>query len=475
MGCILALLSCFWGKADNPTSRHPMMSESFNLVSMEMLLAWPLLIGLLLFLDKRHGRLPLFLSYAYIAALGTQHWFGALAHAMPWNPFPDSTDTIAGFTYTTLGLACFVLGTVVMPRPRMLATNGSGLAYAVPIEMHMMGHHYAKLLFVAGALGWVADPTPLNGLPSVTSVISAAKQLLIAGICLKCWLAWHERDRKRLFKWLCAGLAFPVYSVLVTGFLGFGITFLMTILIFVGAFFRPRIPLVVGGSIALLVGIGFFASYLEHRETLRDAVWGNKSLDARIEAVQTMVTSMGPFDPYNQTHLQALDTRLNQNVLVGAAIAYVPAAKEFAAGKTIYFAVIALIPRAIWPDKPVTAGSMGMVSDYTGIRFAEGISVGMGQVLEFYVNFGTIGVVVGFFLFGMLVRFLDMRIADRLQAANWPQFALWFGAGSATLQPIGQLLEITSSMAGAALLGILLARLFALRQARLLGSLRAGR
>ena len=91
-----------------------------------------------------------------------------------------------------------------------------------------------------------------------------------------------------------------------------------------------------------------------------------------------------------------------------------------------------------------------MVSEYTGITFAEGTSVGMGQVMEFYVNFGTAGVVVGFILLGMLIRFLDMRIAERLQTANWPQFALWFGVGPATLQPIGQLLEITSSMAGAA-------------------------
>ena len=99
------------------------MSESSNLVSIEMLLAWPLLIGLLLLFDRRHGRLPLFLSYAYIAGLAVQHWFGGLAHAMPWNPFFDSTNTIVGFGYTTLGLACFVLGTAVAPRPRRLAAN----------------------------------------------------------------------------------------------------------------------------------------------------------------------------------------------------------------------------------------------------------------------------------------------------------------------------------------------------------------
>ena len=128
-------------------------------------------------------------------------------------------------------------------------------------------------------------------------------------------------------------LAFPIYTVIVSGFLGYGIGFLITILIFVGTFFRPRVLLVGGQSIALFVGIGFFASYLEHRQTLRDAVWGNQPLETRIEAIQTMVASITPFDPFNQMHLQALDTRLNQNELVGAAIAYVPAFKEFAREK----------------------------------------------------------------------------------------------------------------------------------------------
>ncbi len=450
------------------------MFESSNLVSIEMLLAWPLLVGLLLLLDKRHGRLPLFLCYAYIAGLALNHWFGGLAHAMPWNTFADSRNTIVGLEYTTLGLACFVLGTAIMPRLRRSAANRARLGYAISAEAHFTGQHYAKLLLVVGLLGWMAELTPLNGLPSVTAIISATKQLLIAGICLKCWLAWHARDRRQLVVWLCLALLFPLYTVLASGFLGFGFVVLMTILIFVGTFFRPRIALVAGAFVALFVGIGFFASYLEHRQALRDAVWGNQPLETRIEAVQNMFASMTPFDPFNPMHLQALDTRLNQNELVGAAVAYVPALKPYAAGETIYLALIALIPRAIWPDKPVTAGSMGMVGPYTGMTFAEGTSVGMGPVMEFYVNFGLAGVVVGFILLGMLVRFLDMQIAERLQSASWPQFALWFGVGAATLAPIGQLVEVTASMAGAAVIGVLLARYSEKRQARLVGTLRSG-
>ena len=93
------------------------MTEYSNIVSMEMLLAWPLLVGVLLLVDKRHGRLPLFLSYAFIASLAVQHWLGGFAHAMPWKPFLDSTNTISGFSYTTMGVASFVLGSVLVPGP----------------------------------------------------------------------------------------------------------------------------------------------------------------------------------------------------------------------------------------------------------------------------------------------------------------------------------------------------------------------
>ena len=55
-----------------------------------------------------------------------------------------------------------------------------------------------------------------------------------------------------------------------------------------------------------------------------------------------------------------------------------------------------LVPRALWPDKPAVGGGGSLVTEYTGIPFEEGTSVGAGQVLEFYVNFGIPGVLAGF-------------------------------------------------------------------------------
>ena len=71
-------------------------------------------------------------------------------------------------------------------------------------------------------------------------------------------------------------------------------------------------------------------------------------------------------------------------------------------------AVIAMVPRLIWPDKPIEAGSGGLVAKFTGMDFANGTSVGVGPVMELYANFGTPAVVIGFILLGIIVKSLDV-------------------------------------------------------------------
>ena len=118
-------------------------------------------------------------------------------------------------------------------------------------------------------------------------------------------------------------------------------------------------------------------------------------------------------------------------------------------------ALLAFVPRAIWPEKPVFAGSGDLVSKYTGMQFSEGTSVGIGQVMEFYINFGTAGVIVGFLIMGIIVTFIDITAGQRLWHDDWQIFALWYLTGISFLQVGGSLVEVTSSAGasiGAALL-----------------------
>src|SRR5262249_29853842 len=79
-------------------------------------------------------------------------------------------------------------------------------------------------------------------------------------------------------------------------------------------------------------------------------------------------------------------------------------------------------------------------------------SVGMGQVFEFYINYGTMGVTVGFFLLGMALRHMDDRLFGAMSRSDWSSVAVWFIVGSGSLQVGGSLVEIVASMMAAAVL-----------------------
>lgn len=78
-------------------------------------------------------------------------------------------------------------------------------------------------------------------------------------------------------------------------------------------------------------------------------------------------------------------------------------------GQTYYTLLGAFVPRFLWPTKPTkTLGNQfGHRYGYIGTndRWTE---VNMPYLLEFYANFGFIGVIIGMFITGIIVRTLDV-------------------------------------------------------------------
>jgi hypothetical protein len=147
---------------------------------------------------------------------------------------------------------------------------------------------------------------------------------------------------------------------------------------------------------------------------------------------------------------------LNQNILIGHAVRYLSGGRtEYARGETLLDAFVALIPRAVWPDKPLYAGSGNLVTHFTGIPFARSTSVGIGHVMELYVNFSIPGVLLGYVLLGALLGFFDTRCAGHLLAGNWKRFTLLFVIGQCFLEASGNFAEATASAAGSAALCLL--------------------
>lgn len=73
------------------------------------------------------------------------------------------------------------------------------------------------------------------------------------------------------------------------------------------------------------------------------------------------------------------------------------------------------IPRSIWPGKPIDTGIE--LAEFKGYGF-QNLSAPLWS--EFFINFGWVGVIVGMFLVGYLLRVLDSRAEIRLQLSPLP-------------------------------------------------------
>jgi hypothetical protein len=244
-------------------------------------------------------------------------------------------------------------------------------------------------------------------------------------------------------------------TVVTRGFISYGAVAALTVLIFTSTFVRSRFVVVVAGILIGYLGLSVYVTYMRDRGEIRETVWGGQPLRNRVERVTTTIKGFEWFDASNNEHLSRIDERLNQSFLVGAAVSRLSDIGGYAHGATLWEALLALIPRAIWPEKPSSAGSGTLVSEYTGIQFAPGTSIGIGQVMEFYVNFGTLGVFIGFTIMGIAVTVLDLLAAECLAVGDLHGFVLRYLPGISLLQVGGSMVEITTSAAASVFVAIL--------------------
>jgi hypothetical protein len=297
--------------------------------------------------------------------------------------------------------------------------------------------------------------TFLGRLPTASAIVSTGQQLVVAGLCLCCWKARRQGDFRKLAGWLLVACLMPFATLVTQGFLGYGVVALLVVLVFVSSFVRSPFTVMLVGVPLIYLGLSVFVSYMRDRNDIRASVWGGESFSERVDKMAETVETFEWFDPANPAHAQRVDDRLNQNFLVGVAAVRLSETDGYARGDTLWDALLALIPRAVWPDKPMQAGSGTLVSQYTGIDFADGVSVGVGQAMEFYINFGTLGVVIGFMIMGVLVTTLDWQAGEHLARSDLHGFVLWFLPGISLLQVGGQLVEVTPSLAASLLVALL--------------------
>jgi hypothetical protein len=421
-----------------------------------LLLIWLVLAVIMMLIGLNGHQRTAGMPLAYFFGLSLIHVPGAAVYLnFPmWDVL--ARRTYVGFEQTIIGMAVFLAGVILARMTARLADadheprpwSGSDLTALDRLA----------LLYVAGGTCYFLLGSFVS-IPSVGAIIASLVSLLIVGVSLRLWIA-HRQGRTLKF-WVTAMLLglFPVITIIRDGFIGFGTYWMLASMSFAYALSKRRVGYFLVAPFAVYLALSVFVNYMASRTAFRQAVWYQQvGLTDRFVRLEQMFANFQWLELDNPLQREVIDGRLNQNLLVGAAVERLELGNvSYARGSTLVTMALGLIPRALWPDKPQVGGGGTVVREYTGIRFFDGTSVGAGQVLEFYINFGVLGVMGGFLLYGYFIGWMDLRIITAVDRGDQKGFLLWFMICLALLQPGGNLLEIVVTAAGSAIIANVLA------------------
>ncbi|MGH9383991.1 MAG: hypothetical protein ACRD2N_06875 [Vicinamibacterales bacterium] len=410
--------------------------------------AWLAMATIVLWRHSRNDR-SVGLVACFVLSLGSMHWLASALLLLPWREVQAENleFTAIGMRLSTIAMLALLIGAEVggMMRP----TRG-GDASAPESGKQLVPPRLVTLYLIGGAVMYLLLFTAAGRIPSVRSVVSMGSSLIAVGVGLKCWNAWHLGHKWTERWWLLSTLGFPVLTVVVQGFLGYGFATMMVVLAFRASFHRIRVWHLAVGAVMAFAGLSVYVTYMRERAEIREIVWSGGAMRDRTAKLGETVRSFETFDVRNEEHLRRVNVRLNQNYLVGAAVVHLEGGVvPYANGATLLEAAAAVIPRMLWPDKPITAGSGELVSIYTGFRFDSDTSVGVGQVMEYYINFGTSGVFLGFILIGALLVTSDRSASFHLARGDSHKFLIWYLPALSLLNIGGSFTEVTAGAAAA--------------------------
>ncbi len=383
------------------------------------------------------------LPIAYLFSLLLIHVPGAFAHVVAGDFLLNADLIELAMRYTAIGAVCFVAGVWLA---RWLGRR------SVPGMPVGAGVNQSRFWWFCLIAGWVCiyGMSPLYSIASVSAAVEKGGAIWMLGVLLGLRASVEKLDLKWMGFWLGALMVYPVLMLLLGGFLSYGSAAVILVCSALTISTRSYWRALGGIALFVFVSLSIFVTYFHHRNEIRDQVWGGAPMEARIDSVMSTVKDFQWLDPTNRDHLFALDQRLNQNYFVGLAARRIEQGRvNYLEGESVWEGLEALVPRAFWPDKPVFAGSPQIVSKMTGLRVSRNTSFGVGNVMEFQINFGTPGVVVGFLVLGWLIGTLDRKAAIAERQGELGKVILLFLPCVALIQPGGSLVELFGGSAAA--------------------------
>lgn len=421
-----------------------------------MLLTWlALLVILVSLVGKPSSAGPL--TMAYFLGLSLLHVPGALIYLDPNSLAPDRRETELGFQLTLIGMAALVAGAVVAGWSRRAQEKGSESTLAIDAAQAFAPHAW-KMIAIGLVAFFVLTPRA-QSIPSGTALVSAISTLIVLGLWLRLYVV-ESTGKGSAFSTLMLLPLLPLATLSFGGFISFGIGWVISVLGFFLVTSRLRSLAWLGAPVYGTVAMSFFGIYLAVRTFLRTVIWNAQTgLVERLQAIQQAIfNNFSLLDLHSPILISAVNVRLNANYMVGLGIErHLAGLVGLAYGSTVEW--WGLIPRALWPDKPGIGGGRDIVTNFTGVVFQPGTNVGVGQVLEFYINFAVPGVIIGFFIWGYVLRRLDFGIMRALKAGDMRRLLVYAMPGLTLMDPGGTLLTLLVAVIGAMIVSRMLGAL----------------
>jgi len=388
----------------------------------------------------RHTQLSLGIPIAYLFTLLLLHVPGAIAHLLDENKVLRSPElTERGIGFTAIGTFCFVFGV--------------WLSRYWEVKVPVLTQTAARPMFWQFCLltGWFFTCFGfLTNITTISAAIDKGGAIWMLGVMLGLRSAVSRGNRVMMFRWLAALSVYPVLILLLGGFLSYGSTAALIVLSAVAITGRSRWRLIASTIAAITIGTSVFLTYFAHRTEIRATAWRGGGIRATTDVVLAAARDVQWFSSDNPDHLKALDARLNQNYFAGLAAKRIDdGVVDYLKGRSLLEGAMAIVPRALWPEKPVEAGSPKIVAEMTGLTLSKSTSFGVGNVMEFHINFGVTGLVAGFLLLGWGLGRLDRLAAVAEAAGDLRMMFIYFLPAIALIQPNGSIIELSGGAVAA--------------------------
>ncbi|MEM9732244.1 MAG: hypothetical protein AAF903_02025 [Pseudomonadota bacterium] len=421
----------------------------FNSTMLVLLIVWVLLSILIVRQSFRNGTSGI--VFALVLAMGLLYG-GCFVYAVPGythlrvdgdlylKSYNVSEQYILQATFLMiLAMSAFYVGGMRRRSRRTIngAADGSVHDGGEPISLAKIDLTLvimAPIGLVAFLLSYLNVSFPLSG-----ALLEVGRAIGVATVCFAFFRQAVTGGSQLLLLPLL--LPIPVYHMALKGFASYAFLFVASFASFwcIVAYYQKRLPgwfvstLVIGG--ATWITLSLFLIWMSMRQRLREILWFGSD-DSLFTTIMDAWREAPSFSLLNFEGLDLINIRLNLNLFVARLIEQheiMPELREN--GATLMELLFIWLPRFLWPDKPVRGGNL-FASEHTGLTFVETVTIGTGPLFEFYVNFGYIGVVVGFFVFARLISYVDRQAFASLVKTDYLRFFKFFVVGILIIDPL---------------------------------------